>query len=71
MEAVKKVMFIHLLLQSMKISVKLPIMVRVDNMVAIFMVTKITAMNHTKHVDVRYKYVNEYVKYGIVKIVFV
>ena len=28
-------------------------------------------MSFTKHVDIRYKHVNEYVKDGVVKIVFV
>ena len=28
-------------------------------------------MNHTKHVDIRYKYVNEYLEDGTVKIIFV
>ena len=35
------------------------------------MVSNITATSHTKHVDIKYKCVNEYVKDRIVKIVFV
>ena len=31
----------------------------------------ITTTKRTKHVDVRFKYVNEYVKEGIVQIIFV
>ena len=46
----------------MKIVVKYPVMVRVDNVCAIFMASNITAMCCTKHVDMRYKYVNEYVE---------
>ena len=46
-------------------------MVRVDNVGAIFMASNITTTCHTKHVDIRYKYVNEYVEDGVVKIGFV
>ena len=46
-------------------------MVRVDNMGAIFMASNITTTSHTKHVDIRYKYVNKYVEDEVVKIVFV
>ena len=46
-------------------------MVRVNNVGAIFMASNITTMSCTKHVDIRYKYMNEYVEDGIVKIVFI
>ena len=59
------------LLGKMKIAFKYPVMVRVDNLGAIFMASNITTTCHTKHVDIRYKYVNEYVEDGVVKIVFV
>ena len=35
------------------------------------MVSNITTMSCTKHIPIRYKYVNEYVEDRIVKIVFV
>ena len=43
-------------------------MVRADNVDAIFMASNITTMCCTKHMDIRYKYVNEYVEDGVVKI---
>ena len=47
-------------------------MVRVDNNIgAIFVESNITTMSHTKHIDIRYMYVNEYVKDRIMKIIFV
>ena len=70
-EAVKEVMFVVQLLRSMKIAVKYSVMVKVDNVGAIFMASNITITCHTKHVDIRYKYVNEYVEDRVVKIVFV
>ena len=55
----------------MQILVMLPFMVRVDNEGAIIMLGNITATSHTKQVDGRHKYVNEFVEDGIVKTVFV
>ena len=43
-EAVKEVMFVLQLLRSMKILVKLSVMVRVDNVYTIFMASNITTM---------------------------
>ena len=68
-EVVKDVMFMAQLLGSMTIVVKYPVMVRVDNVGAIFMESNITTMCCTKHVDIRYKYVHEYVEDRVVKIV--
>ena len=63
-------MFVLQLLRSMKISIKLPVMVRVENIDAILMTSNITTTSCTKHVVIMYKYVNEYVEDGVVKIVF-
>ena len=70
-EIVKEIMFVQQHLESMKIQVRLPIIVRVDNVGAIFMSKNVTTMNRTKHVDVRTKFVNEFVEDGILKIIFV
>ena len=70
-EAVKEVMFVLQLLGSMKIAVNNPVTVRVDKIGAIFMSSNITTTCHKKHVDIRDKYVNEYVEDGVVMIVFV
>ena len=69
-EAVRKVMFVVQLLESMQIVVKYPVTVRVDNVGALFMASNITTTSHTKHVDIWYKYVNDYVEDWIVKIIF-
>ena len=69
-EAVKEVMFDIQFLGSMKISDKYPVMVRVDNVGAIFIASNITTTSHTKHVDIRYKYIDKYVKNGVVNIIF-
>ena len=64
-------MFIIKLLESMKSSVKYPVTVRVDNVCVIFMASNITTMSHTKHVDIRHKYVIKYIEDGVIKIIFV
>ncbi|KAL7535063.1 hypothetical protein ACHAXR_008476, partial [Thalassiosira sp. AJA248-18] len=70
-EAVKDVMFLLQLCESMNIKVQLPVTVRVDNTATIFMAHNITTSSRTKHIDCRLRYVNEYVEDGIIKIVFV
>ena len=64
-------MLVTQFLGSMKISVELHIMARVDNVGAIFMASNITTMSCTKLIDIRYKYVNEYVEDRVVKIILV
>ena len=63
--------FIWMLLKSMNLEVKLPITVRVDNVGAIFMSENVTTSNSTKHVDTRYRFVNELVEDGFIEIIFV
>ena len=60
-------MFVIQFLGSMKILVNYTVMVRVKNIGAILMARNIMTRFHTKHVDIRYKYVNEYVEDGIVE----
>ena len=48
LEAVKEIMFVIHLLRNMTILVKLPVMVRFDNMGAIFRVSNITTKSQMK-----------------------
>ena len=66
-DVVKQVMFMVQLFESMNIIVKYQVMVRVDNVGAIFMASNIITACCTKHMDIRNKYVNEYVKIVFVK----
>ena len=70
-EAVKEIMFVLHLLEFMEIKVQYPVTVRVDNVGTIFMSTNLTTMGRTKHVDVRTKYVRDYVEDGVLKLIFV
>ena len=56
-KAVKDVIFVSVVMK-LKILVKLLIMVRVDNVEAIFMAGNVIAISHSKHMDIRNKYVN-------------
>ena len=69
-EAAKEIKFVYQLLQSIGIEIELPITVRVDNIGAIFMSENTSTSGQTKHVDVRYRYVNEMVLDGFLKIKF-
>ena len=63
--------FVLQLLESFEIKVELPIIVRVDNVGAIFMSGNKTTTSRANHVDIRTKYVNEYCEDGKIKIIFV
>ena len=60
-EAAKEIKFIYQLLQSIGVVIELPITEKVDNISAIFMSENTLTSGRTKHVDVRYQYVNEMV----------
>ena len=70
-EAAKEIIFVIQLLESIHIKVKLPVVVRVDNVGAIFLSGNINTASCSKHIDIRTKYANEYVEDGVLKIVFV
>ena len=70
-EAVKEIRFVYQVLLTMGVEVELPIIVRVDNIGAIFMGENRSTTSRTKHVDIRTRYVNDYVDDGFIKIIFV
>ena len=58
-------------MQSIGIEVKLTIIVQVDNVGAIFMAENLTTSQRTKHVDIHYHFVREFVEDGFIRIIFV
>jgi hypothetical protein len=70
-EAVKKIRFIYYLLESIDVNVKLPIIVRCDNVGAIFMAENSSSGVCTRHVDTRYHFIQEHIEDGFIQIVFV
>jgi len=70
-EAAKEIKFIWMILKSMGFDVKSPITVRVDNIGAIFMSENVTTSDRTKHIDTRFRFVNEFVADGFIEVIFV
>ena len=70
-EAVKEIRFIYYLLKSMCIEVQLPIIVRCDNVGAIFMAENSSSGVRTRHIDTRYHFVREHIVDGFISIKFV
>lgn len=70
-EAVKEIPFIVQMLLFMEVKIKLPIIVRVDNMGAVYMAESATASARTRHMDTRHRYVNSLQEQGLIKVVFV
>ena len=70
-EAVKEIRFIFQVLRSMGIEVKTPIVVRADNVGAMFMAKNTSISDRTKHVDIRYHFIREFIDQEFIKIVFV
>jgi hypothetical protein len=70
-EAAKEVKFVVQILMSMGIPVQLPVIIRVDNMGAIFMSKNVSATSRTRHVDTRYHFVREFIEDGFLSIIFV
>ena len=70
-EAAKEVKFVYQLLSSMGVKVRLPIVIRVDNIGAIFMSENVAVSQRTKHIDVRYRFVQQFVIDGFIKVIFV
>jgi hypothetical protein len=70
-EAVKEIRFIYYLLESIGMNVKLPIVVRCNNVGAIFMAENSSSGVCTRHVDTRYHFICEHIEDGFIQIVFV
>ena len=70
-EVYREILFVAQILEFLNVKVKHPIMVQVDNVGAIYMANNQTTRQKTKHVDVHYHFVREYIDDGMVQIVFV
>ena len=70
-EAVKELKFLIHLLKTMGIPVELPVIIRVDNIGAIFMAENASTSERTKHIDLRTSFVREMIVDKEVKIIFV
>ena len=66
-ELVKIILYVVQILQCMGIKVKLPVIVKGDNLGAIYLANNNGASQRSKHVDIRYHFFREYVAEGIVQ----
>jgi hypothetical protein len=71
LEAIKEIHFGYFLMKGLEVDIKLLIVVRCDNVGAIFMAENSSSGIKTRHIDTKYHFVNEHVKDGSIKIIFV
>ena len=70
-EVITEIMFIKQVLEFLGLEIEYPIIVRVDNVGAIYLANNMTTRKRTKHMDIHYHYVREFIEDGILKIIFV
>ena len=70
-ELCAEILLIKLILELLKIKMKLPIIVHCDNIGAIYLGHNAKLLQRTEHIDVKHHFVREYVEKGLIKIVFV
>jgi hypothetical protein len=70
-EVCAEIMFLKQVLEFMEIKVKLPIIVKVDNVGAIYLANNAVSGPRMKHVDIRYHFVRDLIEEGIIEVAFV
>ena len=70
-EVVKEIIFVKQVIESMGIKLKFPIVVRVDNVGAIYLANNHTTGQRTKHIDIRRHFVREFIVDGVIQIIFI
>ena len=70
-EVVREVLYLRQLLEFLGVILDYPVIVHVDNLGAIYLAGGNSSTQRTKHVDIRYHFVREYIEDGIVKVKFV
>jgi hypothetical protein len=70
-EAVKEISFVYYLLMSLGISVKLPFILKTDNIGEIFMAENPSSGIRTRHIDTRYHFIRKQMEDSFIKIIFV
>jgi hypothetical protein len=70
-EAVKEFKFIYYFLCDFHIKINLPIIIKTDNIGAVFMAENSLTGVRTRHVDTRYQFIREFIEDSFVKVEFV
>ena len=69
--ATKEIKFVYELLSSMDVKVKLPILCQMDNIGAIFMAENAATTPKSKHIDIKTKFVTQFIADKFIKVIFV
>ena len=71
LDCVKDVRFVMQILTELEVTYPKPVVVKIDNVGAMFMAENISSSARTRHIDVRLKFVNEFIEQGEIQVVFV
>jgi hypothetical protein len=70
-EITEEIMFVKQVLETIGTGLKVPIIVKIDNLGAIYLSKNHSLVQRTKHIDIRRYFVRELVEQGIIKTEFV
>ena len=70
-ELCSEIIFVKQILEFVQVEVEYPIIVRVDNVGAMFLANNPVLRQRTKHISVRQHFIHEFVEDGIIKVIFV
>jgi hypothetical protein len=70
-EVAKEVILVKQVVDSMGFEISFSIMIKVDNVGAIFLANNFRTSQRTKHIDIRQHFVREFIEDGILKVIFV
>ena len=69
-KAATKLIYVKQLFEFLEVQIELPLIIQVDNQAAIFLARN-EISSRTKHVDVRYHFIQELVETGVIKLEYV
>ena len=70
-DCVKDVRFVMQILTELEVEYTKHVVVKIDNVGVMFMAENINSLARTKHIDIRLKFVNEFIEQGEIQVVFV
>jgi hypothetical protein len=70
-EVAIEVIFVRQVVDLMGYKISFPIMIKVDNVGAIYLANTHTTRQQTKQIDIRQHFVREFIEDGILKVIFV
>jgi hypothetical protein len=70
-EITKEVMFVKQVLENLGIKLNLPILIKVDNVSAIYLINNHSLSQQSKLIEIQHNFVRYFVKEGVIKTIFV